>query len=217
MNKPLEKEMSNFYSSSEPYMNQLKKHSLSDYGVYLNKILSTLSKGSSILDVGCGVGQVANFLQTNGYAVTGIDISPLFIKEGRKLGKAKLLEMDSTKLKFKDESFASVISAESLEHMPNPKKVLEEMDRVLKKKGLLVLRFPNKQSKFNNFITLLTKKPYFQIVQPNLDKNVFGEDEDLCYLASTSDVIVFLRKRGYKIVYTKPFFWPSALILARKP
>lgn len=217
MEKSLTHKMNKFYASSKPYMEQLKKHNLSDYEIYLNKITLNLPEKSSILDVGCGVGQVATFLQERGYISTGVDVSPLFIREAKKEGKATFLVMDSTNLKFKDSSFDSVISAESLEHMPNPAKVLEEMDRVLRPEGLIFLRFPNRQSNLNNFVTLLTKKPYFQITRPNLEKDVFGEDEDLCYVASTSDVLVFLKKRGYKVLYSKPFFWPSALIIARKP
>jgi len=78
------------------------------------------------------------------------------------------------------------------------------MTRVLKKDGLIFLRFPNKQSTLNNFSTLLLKKPLFQLKNPNLSQGVWGEDEDLCYLASTADVLVFLKNQGFKIRYTKP-------------
>ena len=166
--------------------------------------------------MGCGTGQIANFLSERGYKPTGVDISPLFIKEARKLKKARFLVMDSERLRFPSGSFDSVISSETLEHVLEPRKVLEEAIRVLKKQGILILRFPNRQSKVTNFLTLLTKKPKFEIVKPNLKKTVYGNDEDLCYRASTSDVVVFLKKNNFKVLYSKPFFWPSALIVARK-
>jgi ubiquinone/menaquinone biosynthesis C-methylase UbiE len=212
----LEENMKQFYSSSELYMNKLKTHGLNVYSKYLNKILKHVPKKSKILEIGCGVGQIANFLEKRDYNVTGIDISPLFVKEAKKHGDANFEVMDSTALKYEDQSFDTVISAETLEHIPNPRKALSEMTRVLKKRGLIVLRFPNKVSKLQNFSTKISRKPKFRIVKPNLEKDVAGDDEDLCYLASTSDVIVFLKKRGFKIIYTKPFFWPSALIVARK-
>ena len=149
-NQNLKRSMRRFYSSSKLYLEQLKKHDISVYLKYVNKILEHIKKGRKILDVGCGVGQVANFLEDKGYKVNGIDISPLFIKEARKSGNAKFSVMDSTKLKFKDNSFDAVISAETLEHITYPKAALSEMDRVLRKKGVLVLRFPNKQSKLKN-------------------------------------------------------------------
>ena len=212
----IKKEMKKFYSSSRKYMKQLKSHGLSEYGKYVEKIIENAPPKSRVLDVGCGVGQVSNYLAEKGFEATGIDISPLFVKEARKNGKAKFISADTTKLPFEDESFDAVISAETLEHIPEPEKALSEMARVLKKKGIIALRFPNRHSKIENFVTLLVRKPLFKIVNPKLDKNVAGDDEDLCYVASSSDVIVFLKARGFKIIYSKPFFWPSALIIARK-
>jgi len=211
----LKKDMEQFYSSSHNYLNQLKSHSIKGYQKYLDKILALVAKKSKILDIGCGTGQVANFLAEKDYEVIGIDLSSIFVKEAKK-GKAKFKVMDSTSLKFKDNSFDAVISAETLEHIPNPEKALLEMTRVLKKDGLIFLRFPNKQSTLNNFSTLLLKKPLFQLKNPNLSQGVWGEDEDLCYLASTADVLVFLKNQGFKILYTKPFFWRAGFVIAKK-
>ena len=208
--------MREFYSSSEKYLEQLKSHNLGVYSKYLHKILKHVPKGASILDIGCGAGQVTNFLEKKGYDVTGIDLSPLFIKEARKNGEATFKVMDSTSLNFEPKSFDAVISAETLEHIPDPEKALGEMARVLKRKGKMILRFPNRVSPLRSFLTRISSKPKFKIVKPNLEKEVAGDDEDLCYVASTSDVVVFLKKRGFKIIETKPLFWPSALIVARK-
>lgn len=211
----LKKDMKDFYSSSNLYLEQLKKHHLSMYAKYIAKIFKYAKKGR-ILDIGCGTGQIANFLSEKGYQATGIDISPLFIKEAKKSNKSKFLVMDLEKLKFSDNSFDAIISSETLEHVLEPEAALKEAIRVLKHSGILILRFPNRQSKLINLMTLLTKKPRFEIVQPNLSKEVYGDDEDLCHNASTSDVLVFLKKNNFKILYSKPFFWPSALIVARK-
>ncbi len=214
--KELKENMKDFYSSSKLYMNKLKTHGIEVYAKYLQKILEFVPAKARVLDIGCGVGQVSNFLQKKGYKVTGIDFSPLFIKESKKAGKADFKIMDSTNLKFPDCSFDAVISAETLEHIPNPKKALEEMSRVLRQSGLMILRFPNKLSVLDSLAVFLSKKPKFKITNPNLGKNVGGDDEDLCYIASTADIGVFLKNNGFKILYSKPLFWPSALIVARK-
>ncbi|OIO42265.1 hypothetical protein CO081_01230 [Candidatus Pacearchaeota archaeon CG_4_9_14_0_8_um_filter_35_24] len=211
----LKKDMKEFYSSSKPYLNQLKRHNLSVYGKYLDKIRRHISPGSKILDIGSGAGQVANFLADKGYDVTGIDISPLFIKESKK-GKAQFKVMDSTSLKFKDNEFDAVISAETIEHVLEPWKMLDEAARVIKQKGILILRYPNNQNKLKQFKTRLSKKPLFEITLPNLSKDIFGEDEDLCHKASTADISLYLKKKGFKILESKPFFWRAGQIVARK-
>lgn len=212
----MEKEMKRFYSSSRAYLEQLKSHDISAYGKYLGRVFGHVKKGAMVLDVGCGTGQVANFLQEKGYKVVGIDISPLFIKQAKKSGKANFRVMDSNKIEFKDNYFDAVISAETIEHITQPERALSEMARVLKRNGILIIRFPNKLSILKNLLVRVSRKPKFKIVKPNLAPGVKGDDEDLCYLASTSDLVVFLKKKGFKILYTKPFFWPSGLVVARK-
>jgi len=216
-----EKEMQEFYASSQAYLNQLKKHSLKEYSKYLKKIIENIKPKKKILDIGSGTGQISNFLQSKSFKVTGIDISPLFIKESKNQARKNNLEtrflvMNSCKLKFPNESFDAVISAETLEHILHPERMLKEIFRVLKKSGILVLRFPNKQSPLVNFAIRLNKKTRFEIVKPNLSSQVKGDDQDLCHRAATSDVLIFLKRSGFKILHSKPIFWPSALIVAKK-
>ncbi|PIN90886.1 hypothetical protein COU60_00900 [Candidatus Pacearchaeota archaeon CG10_big_fil_rev_8_21_14_0_10_34_76] len=215
--KKIKKSMKEFYSSSKPYLAQLKKHDISVYSKYLNKILQMAPKGAKILDLGSGAGQVANFLSTKGYVVTGVDISPLFVREANKAKKAKFRVMDVTHLDFPKNSFDVVISAETIEHVLEPRKMLFEINKVLRPRGLLFLRYPNRQNKLKQLLTLITKKTRFEITRPNLSKNVFGNDEDLCHKVSTADILVVLRNNHYKILETKPFFWRAGLIIARKP
>jgi len=49
----------------------------------VDKLLAKLgvSRGSTILDLGCGNGRIAVNLALRGYRVVGVDISPLFIKD----------------------------------------------------------------------------------------------------------------------------------------
>lgn len=212
----LRKNMKEFYSKSKPYLEQLKKHDLNVFRKYIEKILQYCRKESKIVDVGCGIGQVANFLASKGYNVTGIDISPLFIKEARKSGKATFLVMSATELDFEDNSFDCAISAETIEHVVYPDKMLSEMSRVVKPGGLVILRFPNTQDKIKQIKTMITGRTLFEIKKPNLAENVYGEDEDLCHLASTADILTFLKRKNFKILWTKPFFWRAGLIVARK-
>jgi SAM-dependent methyltransferase len=63
-----------------------------------------------VLDVGCGAGRHALYLQKKGLDVTGIDTSPLAIKicQLRGLRKAKILPFDQIN-KFPEKSFDTII------------------------------------------------------------------------------------------------------------
>lgn len=62
-----------------------------------------------VLDIGCGVGRHALYLQKHGIDVTGIDTSSLLIKASRKRGLRKAKVMSLHKLKFRPKSFDTVI------------------------------------------------------------------------------------------------------------
>jgi len=62
-----------------------------------------------VLDVGCGAGRHSLYLQKKGFAVLGIDVSPLAIKVCRLRGLKKARVMSIEKMNFKPSSFDSVI------------------------------------------------------------------------------------------------------------
>eukprot|EP00667_Euglena_gracilis_P007034 EG_transcript_7105 len=101
----------------------------------------------SILDVGCGIGGTSRQLAERFPAaqVTGITLSPKQVERGTELVKERgikncdLRVMDALKMDFPDNSFDLVWGCESGEHMPDKKKYVEEMVRVLKPGGTLVI------------------------------------------------------------------------------
>lgn len=62
-----------------------------------------------ILDVGCGVGRVAIWLQRKGYDVVGIDVSPLAIKIAGKRGLKDCRLMDVRELDFPQSNFDTIL------------------------------------------------------------------------------------------------------------
>lgn len=77
----------------------------------------------------------------------GVDISAKQIARAKKfLHFGKVLNLDSQKLPFPKEFFDLVIASEILEHVFYPEKILKESRRVLKRRGFLLLTFPNSGS-----------------------------------------------------------------------
>lgn len=63
-----------------------------------------------VLDVGCGPGRVALYLQRRGISVTAIDISPEALQVARTRGVKKTLLMDARHLSFPPKSFDTFIT-----------------------------------------------------------------------------------------------------------
>lgn len=99
-------------------------------------------KDIKILDVGCGTGSAFNFLSPFG-EITGIDISDEALKFAKKK-KINIKKGNITDLPFPNSSFDLVVCFDVLYHayVKDCKKAIMEMNRVLKKDGILLLREP---------------------------------------------------------------------------
>jgi 2-polyprenyl-6-hydroxyphenyl methylase / 3-demethylubiquinone-9 3-methyltransferase len=105
----------------------------------LMQIEKHLGSGQRILDVGCGGGLLSNALAASGHIVTGVDLSATSLEIARQNDHSKsvtYLAGDATALPFDDEQFDVVCAMDFLEHVSNPKRVIREISRVLKKEGL---------------------------------------------------------------------------------
>jgi ubiquinone/menaquinone biosynthesis C-methylase UbiE len=104
-------------------------------------ILKIIKKGP-ILDVGCGNCNFLEICKNKKLNAQGIDFSRKAVELARKKGfKVKI--GDSEKIPFKDNSFATITLLDVLEHVYSPRKTLDEIYRVLKINGELVIVIPN--------------------------------------------------------------------------
>ncbi|AEG61042.1 class I SAM-dependent methyltransferase [Desulforamulus ruminis] len=108
----------------------------------ISKLLNLyLSPDMKILDAGCGAGGNMVFLEKYG-SVMGIDISPEMVEHCKKIGLMARRE-SVTRLSFEDQSFDLVLCLDVLEHLENDQKALEELKRVLRPGGLLLITVPS--------------------------------------------------------------------------
>ncbi|MGB3405402.1 MAG: methyltransferase domain-containing protein [Microcoleaceae cyanobacterium] len=106
--------------------------------------LDSLPAGTTLLDVGCGIGGSSRILAKDyGFAVTGVTISPQQVKRATELTpedvNATFKVDDAMALSFPDASFDIVWSIEAGPHMPDKAVFAKELIRVLKPGGVLVV------------------------------------------------------------------------------
>ena len=126
--------------------------------------LSGVSEGktvSSILDVGCGTGNYVIWLSRFCDNIWGIDFSEEMVKEAKTRiqeggleDRVSVLIGDAESLPFASNYFDLTISNEVLPHLEDPLKCLEEMARITKKGGQIVIACHNFYSAFSRALTL---------------------------------------------------------------
>lgn len=93
-----------------------------------------------LLDVGCGTGISTNFFKCQS---VGIDPSFEMIKQGR----GNLIVANAENLPFKDESFDIILSVTAIHNFNDYKKAIQEMKRVIKPKGRIIITILKKAKK----------------------------------------------------------------------
>ncbi|MCG3197503.1 MAG: putative S-adenosylmethionine-dependent methyltransferase [bacterium] len=112
--------------------------------VVYDRLLPEDLSGKRLLDAGSGTGWFSLRASERGAKVTSIDVGLNLLREvGRKCSTDKSVA-DICNLPFPDCSFDVVVSSEVIEHVPEPKRAVSELARVLKPGGLLALTTPNR-------------------------------------------------------------------------
>src|SRR3989442_15462321 len=94
-------------------------------------------RGERVLEVGCGTGSDLLQFAKHGAIATGVDITPAHLELARqRVGHlATIVEGDGRHLPFPDASFDYVYSHGVLHHSDEPRKMVEEIYRVLRPGG----------------------------------------------------------------------------------
>jgi 2-polyprenyl-3-methyl-5-hydroxy-6-metoxy-1,4-benzoquinol methylase len=99
-----------------------------------------------LLDVGCGDGAFLHRMQQRGWEVAGVDFDAAAVAAARQRYGLELFAGDLHDAHFPAENFDAVTLNHVIEHLYNPLETLQEIRRVLRPRGLLVLVTPNPDS-----------------------------------------------------------------------
>lgn len=175
-----------------------------DYSSQDDNIVASMSKymylvahrmtrlNATILDIGCGYGWGTHLLSSKG-RVIGVDIDRKTISEAKKRFRdnknIQFMCTDATHLPLQSNSLDTVVEIENIEHIREWWKCLQNIRRMLKKGGLLVISSPNRDYFWKRLKTRLGYP-----VAPNpYHVHEFCEDE----------LVSLLKNMGFRIIFRK--------------
>lgn len=128
--------MTNYYSyaDSAPYRTnnaQFRSRWIKKY----------LEEQASILDVGCADGLFVHVLGKNGYQASGIDISPVMVKEAKERYGVDAHQLDFEQDWAFDKKFDAITCFATTGNFFNPSRVFKNFSKYLKGGGYLFLNF----------------------------------------------------------------------------
>ena len=184
-------------------------------------ILSEMATRKKVLEIGCGRGFYLKALNeiNSEMNITGVDLNEKYLKVAREYinnKKIKITSGDATNLKFENDSFDGVVASEILEHIPDDKKALKEIERILKPGGKVIISVPNKNYPFLWDPLNWTLERLFKT---HVSKNIWwlaGIWADQVRLYGEEDLVKKIKNSGLdvkKIWRTTKYCWPFSHFL----
>ncbi len=109
-----------------------------------------IGPGDYCLDLGCGPGGFLTLIAPLCASITGVDVVPSFVNEcdeiikKRGIVNATTVLLQEDLLPFADGHFDRVIMVDTIHHLERREQTMDEVARVLKRDGLLLIFEPNK-------------------------------------------------------------------------
>jgi len=148
-------------------VNLYQKDEQQSFEKYLGHVdLTKYCKNAIILDIGCYLGgkTIRCLEKYEGSEIYGIDsdsrfinVAKYFVKERK--AKAHFKVNNAEKLNFPDAYFDVIITENTLEHVHDVRKVMQECNRVLKKVGFMIIKFPSFWNPVSHHLDLVTRTP----------------------------------------------------------
>jgi ubiquinone/menaquinone biosynthesis C-methylase UbiE len=171
--------------------------------------LSQLPQNQTILEIGCGNGAgtrfIREFFQPRQLIATELDERLVEIAALKNKDSNVTVEVgNATSLRFENQTFDAVIGLSVIHHIPNWRDCIDELHRILKPDGLLILKelsIETFESPFGRIARRFVEHPYSAMLKKN-------------------EFIEYIEKKGFAILDCRPhsMMWllTDFLLVARK-
>jgi 2-polyprenyl-3-methyl-5-hydroxy-6-metoxy-1,4-benzoquinol methylase len=146
-NAQVEERARQSHGSSEEAIYRMVQRSLSERNI----------KGRVLIDVGCGVGNLREFVSDHCARYIGVDV--LRYEDFPADAEFIQANMDTGRAALPDACADVVVSVETIEHLENPRDFMRELARLTKPDGWIIVTTPNQLS-FLSLLTLVIKKRF---------------------------------------------------------
>lgn len=106
------------------------------------KVIRSFRRSGRLLDIGCAYGLLVKAASRD-FEAFGIDISDFALSKSKMFCNGNVSKASASILPFKDEAFDVVTLIDTLEHVSQPSQCLEDIARILRTNGILMLQLPN--------------------------------------------------------------------------
>lgn len=161
------------------------------------KKLRKFRSGGKLLDVGCGEGAFLQLATKGGWEISGTEMSSYAAEYAADILGVDIFCGELPDAGYPDNSFEVVTLWHVLEHVTDPNNYLNEIYRILKPDGLLVVAVPN----VNNLVMQIA----YRIFKRQRMK-LFSKDEKEVHLYHFSPITVkaYLEKAGFNCLRISP-------------
>ena len=151
--------------------------------------LSSLKPHKTILEIGCGNGTGTKLIKKyfKPKKIYALDLDPRMIDRAVRKNSDPTISFavgDATTLQFEDNQFDAIVDFGIIHHIPNWKKSLEELKRVLKQGGELILEDLSIDT-FNTF-----PGRFYRAILAHPYAQMYTKDEFITYLEKLQFTIV---------------------------
>ena len=182
--------------------------------------LKLLDKGDRLLDIGCGDGTLGYFAKNKYKEVYGVDISEEALKIAKKRDIiVEKVNLNEEKLPFENDYFDAVTCLDVIEHVFEPRDLIREINRVLKRGGILIISTPNIRC-WHHLFSLIVKGRF-----PKTSDDTEHWDGGHLHYFTYKDIELLLSEHGFEILvkrgvfgreFLKEFLSPGVIIKGKK-